>query len=215
MAIADIDAYYMPEAEELPSNVAPWRIDRNRAALLIHDMQGYFLAPYDLRKSPARELLAHTAELKRSFEDAEAPVLYSVQPGGMMPEERGLMSDFWGPGMTGADVDRRISGELRPNPQNTVITKWRASAFFRTDLLNIMQGLGRDQLVIAGIYAHVGILMTANDAYSNDVQPFVVADAIADFSRQSHMGTIEYLAGRCAVVTTTSSVLDSVSTDRD
>ena len=57
-----------------------------------------------------------------------------------------------------------------------------------------MRGHGRDQLVICGVYAHVGILMTAHEGFSNDIQTFLVADAIADFSADFHRMALEYAA---------------------
>lgn len=57
------------------------------------------------------------------------------------------------------------------------------------------------------MYAHVGILMTAVEAFTNDIQPFLVADAVADFSEQYHRMALDYAAERCAVVTTAKTVL--------
>ncbi|MFO5713139.1 isochorismatase family protein, partial [Klebsiella pneumoniae] len=59
---------------------------------------------------------------------------------------------------------------------------------FHPYLLQRMRSAGRDQLVLCGVYAHVGVLISTVDAYSNDIQPFLVADAIAAFS-EAHQRT--------------------------
>jgi isochorismate hydrolase len=60
--------------------------------------------------------------------------------------------------------------------------------------------------LICGVYGHVGVLMTAVDAFSNDIQPFLVADAVADFSAEFHRLALTYAAQRCAMVVTTKEV---------
>lgn len=45
---------------------------------------------------------------------------------------------------------------------------------------------GRDQRISCGMYAHLGVPPTAADAFMNDIQPFVVADAVADSSAEEH-----------------------------
>ena len=82
------------------------------------------------------------------------------------------------------------------------MTKWRYSAFQRTNLRERLQAMGRDQLVITGIYTHIGCLTTAVEAFMQDVQPFLVADATADFSRAEHVAALHWAAGRCARVVT-------------
>ena len=69
-----------------------------------------------------------------------------------------------------------------------------------------MRADGRDQLVICGVYAHVGVLMSAVEAFTHDIQPFLVADAVADFSEEYHRMAVGYAAERCAVVVTAKEV---------
>ncbi|GAA3041064.1 hypothetical protein GCM10020000_19620 [Streptomyces olivoverticillatus] len=51
------------------------------------------------------------------------------------------------------------------------------------------------------------MLMTAVEAFTNDIQPFLVADAVADFSQAYHRLALDYAAERCAVVATTKGIL--------
>ncbi len=204
--IPPIAAYPMPGIGDLPRNTADWTVDADRAVLLVHDMQRYFLKPIPA-EGPGDALLDNAALLRARCVAAGIPVAYTAQPGGMDPAQRGLLADFWGPGMRVDPVDREIVEPLAPRPQDWLLTKWRYSAFFRTDLLQRMREEGRDQLVICGVYAHVGVLMSAVDAFTHDIQPFLVADAVADFSQRYHRSALEYAAERCAVVLTAKEVL--------
>ncbi|WEH36697.1 isochorismatase family protein [Streptomyces sp. AM 4-1-1] len=203
--------YPMPAEESLPANTAPWIIDPSRAVLLIHDMQRYFLRPFRSAGSPGSELVENCVLLRERCAELGMPVAYTAQPGGMTDHERGLLSDFWGPGMRVSPDDRRVVAPLEPRTDDWVFTKWRYSAFFKSDLLERMRADGRDQLIVCGVYAHVGVLMTSVDAFTHNIQPFLAADAVADFSEKYHRMALTYAAERCAVVTTTRSALGQLA----
>jgi trans-2,3-dihydro-3-hydroxyanthranilic acid synthase len=198
--IPAIAPYPLPTAGDLPANTAPWTLDPRRAVLLVHDMQRYFLEPFADRMR--EELVAGAALVRGHLAGLGVPVCYTAQPGGMTEEQRGLLKDFWGPGMRTEPADRAIVAPLEPAAHDRVLTKWRYSAFFRSDLLEWMRAQRRDQLVVCGVYAHVGVLATAIEAFTNDIQTFLVADAVADFTEEHHRMAIGYAASRCAVVTT-------------
>ncbi|MBV9312675.1 MAG: isochorismatase family protein [Pseudonocardia sp.] len=82
------------------------------------------------------------------------------------------------------------------------MAKAQRGLFYRSDLLQQMRDEGRDQLVVCGVYAHVGVLMTAVEAFTNDIQTFLIADAITDFSVDHQQMAVSYTAARCAVVIT-------------
>ncbi|MFI6942080.1 isochorismatase family protein [Streptomyces sp. NPDC050418] len=202
--IPAIAPYPLPATGELPANTAHWSFDPARAVLLVHDMQRYFVGalPAGLR----RDLLGNAALLRAHCAGLGVPVAYTAQPGGMSEQHRGLLKDFWGPGMRTAEADRQIVAELRPAPGDLVLTKWRYSAFHRSRLLSWMRGQGRDQLVLCGVYAHIGVLATAVDAFSHDIETLLVADAVADFSQERHRLALRYAAECCATVVTTKEV---------
>ncbi|OLF10622.1 isochorismatase [Actinophytocola xinjiangensis] len=205
MGIPPIAAYPLPSAGDLPANVADWTVDPDRAVLLIHDMQRYFLRPFP--DEIALPLVSNVADVLDRCRAQGVPVRYTAQPGGMTDGERGLLKDFWGAGMTVEPADREIVEPLAPQPGDHTYTKWRYSAFHRSGLLAELRELRRDQLVICGVYAHVGVLMTAVEAFTNDIAPFVVANGTADFTPEDHRLALDYAARRCAVVCTAKEVL--------
>ena len=58
-----------------------------------------------------------------------------------------------------------------------------------------------------GVYAHIGCMTTATDAFMSDIKPFMVADALADFSRDEHLMSLKYVAGRSGRVVMTEELL--------
>lgn len=207
MAIPPISPYPMPTPEELPRNVPSWQPDPGRAALLVHDLQRYFVGAYPQGVSPVVPLLANVARILDVARNLGMPVVYTRQPGRMTRAQRGLLYDFWGAGMGTDPSVREIEPAVAPRPGDVVVDKRRYSAFHDTCLGDVLRGRGRDQLLVCGIYAHVGCLVTACDAYTRDIQPFLVADAVADFGPRHHRMALEYAALTCAVVVTTDQVL--------
>jgi bifunctional isochorismate lyase/aryl carrier protein len=207
MALPKIQPYSMPVAADLPQNRVAWTPDPKRAVLLIHDMQQYFLNAFTLGESPVNELLAHIYALREQCRKLDIPVVYTAQPDAQTPEQRGLLLDFWGTGINDHPELKHVVPELAPEEGDIVLTKWRYSGFRKTNLAEIMQDSGRDQLIVSGIYAHIGCLMTACEAFMQDIQPFFVADAVADFSLENHHMAINYAAQRCAVTLTTEDVI--------
>jgi isochorismate hydrolase len=203
MSIPTIAPYPMPSAAQLRAGPATWRADAGRAVLLIHDMQRYFLSFFPADRSPTKQLLANIGRLRAAAATLGVPVVFTVQPGRMSRAERGLLYDLWGDGMSDAPEARAVVDELAPAPGDLVVTKSRYSAFHRTQLVADLAAMGRDQLIVCGVFAHIGCLLTVCDAYSHDIQPFLVADATADFTAEDHRMALDYAARRCAVTPTT------------
>ncbi|GAB2483120.1 phenazine biosynthesis protein PhzD [Promicromonospora xylanilytica] len=203
--IPEITDYPLPDAADLPTSAVDWTPRADRAVLLVHDMQRYFLDP--LPRTVRRPLVENTVLLRERAVAAGVPVAYTAQPGDMTEQERGLLKDFWGPGMRRSPAERAVVDELAPADGDWLLTKWRYSAFFNTDLLARMRAAGRDQLVVCGVYAHVGILATAIESFSHDLETFVVGDATADFSATEHRQALAYVAARCGNVLAAKEVL--------
>jgi isochorismate hydrolase len=196
--ISRIEDYDLHAPEFSAANVVTWAQDDRRSILLVHDMQKYFLdlLPQALRRS----LVENCRKLVSYARGHQVPIYYTAQRGDMSPKERGLLYDIWGKGMSSATEHTAIPDEIAPRPQDVVLAKWRYSAFFATGLDEAFREHGRDQIIICGVYAHIGVLASAIDAYSRDIEVFLVQDAIADFSKQAHARALNYAAECCAKV---------------
>jgi isochorismate hydrolase len=205
-----IHPYAMPDPGHWPENRVPWRPDAGRSVLLIHDMQRYFLQPFTAESPPLTTAIPNMSLLRRQCAAAAVPVCYTMQPGGQSIAERGLLLDFWGPGLSASTDVTRIVEELTPTRTDTILVKRRYSAFHQTSLLELMRRERRDQLIVCGVYAHIGCLVTAIDAFMNGVQSFMVADAVADFSAADHMMALRYAVQQCSAIFSTKQVMDAL-----
>ncbi|RIR30785.1 isochorismatase family protein, partial [Mycobacteroides abscessus] len=77
--------------------------------------------------------------------------------------------------------------------------------------LEILHDANRDQLILAGVYAFSGITATSTDAVQNDIQAFIVADAVADYTSTGHNQALAWCAERTARILTTRSALGALN----
>ena len=207
MAIPKLQGYALPAAADIPDNKVNWSFEPARAALLIHDMQDYFVNFWGDNCPMMQQVVANIAALRHFCKQHNIPVYYTAQPKDQSDEDRALLNDMWGPGLTRSPEQQRIVAELTPDEADTVLVKWRYSAFHRSPLEQMLKETGRNQLLITGVYSHIGCMTTATDAFMRDIKPFMVADALADFSREEHLMSLNYVAGRSGRVVLTQELL--------
>uniref|UniRef100_UPI003F49871D isochorismatase family protein n=1 Tax=Streptomyces chartreusis TaxID=1969 RepID=UPI003F49871D len=206
MVLFQTVSYPMPAAGALPADGPSWSIDPSRSALLVQHVQQHLL--HALRdRAPVGELLANVGRLTRCARAAGVPVVYVVRVPGQPPVT-------WGRGPARPEppaeaAARAVADVVQPQPGDTVFTTKRYSAFAGTRLRARLKELGRDQLVVAGAPAHTDVLLTAADAWMQDLRPFVVADAVVDEAADRHTMAVRWLAATCAAVTLTDSVVES------
>lgn len=120
------------------------------------------------------------------------------------------MLDMWGSGPAadthGLDPELGLDeGDVR------LLTKRSYSAFYGNDSEVLLRRLGRDAILIVGVYTSIGCHCSAVDAFMRDVRAFLIADATADMDVADHAKGLETAARLCARVVATEAVCAALS----
>lgn len=143
---------------------APARL--SDAALIIIDAQNEYvdglLALPDI--GPA---LQATAELLRRARATASPIVHVAH--------RGQPGGAFAPDTHGA----QIAEPVQPNDGERIVFKRLPNAFAGTDLLQVLQDLGKNEIIMAGFMTHMCVESTARAAIDLGLKPTVVAAATA------------------------------------
>lgn len=211
MTIPKIAAYALSDALTPIDSKVDWTINPLQAVLLVHDMQAYFANFYDCTQEPMRSVLANMQQLITTAREQNIPVVYTAQPTNQASSERALLTDFWGPGIQGSHQSHHILDTVAPLAEDKIYTKWRYSAFQKSNFHEDLCAQHKTQIIICGVYAHIGILSTALEGFMRDYQCFVIEDAIADFSAEEHLWARRWIAGRCGKLYNTHNAIQQMT----
>ena len=79
-----------------------------------------------------------------------------------------------------------IVKDLTPRNNEVVIEKKQASAFFNTNLKQLLHELGIDTLIITGCTTSGCVRASVVDCISYNIRPIIVQDCVGDRSMESH-----------------------------
>jgi nicotinamidase-related amidase len=83
-------------------------------------------------------------------------------------------------------IGTQVIDILSPKPDDIIINKLRFSAFYKTDLDQILRRLGVDTVFVVGISTMWCVFLTATDALSNDFYTIIVEDLAACHKKEIH-----------------------------
>jgi nicotinamidase-related amidase len=86
-----------------------------------------------------------------------------------------------------------IHSRVAPQGGELVVRKTRFGAFSTTELHRLLQELGIDTLILAGVSTSGVVLSTVRDALDRDYEIYVLADTIADHDPKLHDVLVERL----------------------
>lgn len=200
MSIPKLNAYPLPQAADFPANKTAWRVDPKRAALLIHDMQRYFLAFYGEDSALVNELVSKVEALRRWADSHGVPVIYTAQPTEQKPEDRALLNDMW------PRPHHRRSGGAGGDAAAGPARAGHRAGQMALQRLPAQRSAGKNESLgprPAGDLRRLRPHRLHDDRlrrFMRDIQAFMVGDAVADFSEEEHKMALRYVATRCGAV---------------
>jgi len=190
-------------------NVHRMQLAKDRAALLVIDMQEFFLDP----ASPTFTCggLAVLPTVKRligAFREAARPVIYTRHVHSPDGSDAGIMGWWWEGMCVEGTPESEVHADIAPLESEKVVLKHRYSAFYNTDLETVLRCLEVEDLAACGIMTNLCCESTVRDAYYRDYRVFFPADATGSVSEEMHMASLLNLAFGFAFVTTAGEVME-------
>jgi len=179
-----------------------------RAALLVLDMQKYFIDKDSHALVPsAPAIVPKIKRLIDSFTKSNLPIISTRH---LNSEDDALMmSRWWKDVIIESNPLSEIVTELA-SPNAAVIKKTQYDAFYRTQLEDLLRGMGVEKLVVTGVMTHLCCETTARSAFVRGFVVFIPVDGTATYNEDFHFATYLNLSHGFAVPVLTDEILKSM-----
>jgi maleamate amidohydrolase len=184
-----------------------------RPALLIVDFMRGYTAPGEPFYAPAvADAVAKTEPLLRAARARAIPVIFtrvlyseSAAEGGLFVRKIPALCTLV-PGALAAEM----VPELAPLPNEVVLVKQYASAFFGTPLASMLTALGVDTLVLAGCSTSGCIRATAVDGVQHGFRVIVPRECVGDRAPEPHEANLFDIDSKYGDVESLATVLEKI-----
>ena len=153
-------------------------MNRSNTALVLHDMQNDFIKE-SLSRPEMQAIVKRTKALIDLAHSLPIPVIYTrveTDPAITFPSERAPYLRRPGSICLKGTPGAEIISDLKPGPDDYVITKVRSSAFYQTKLETLLRVKGVWILIVAGGSTNWGVEWLARDAKCRDIITVALSD---------------------------------------
>jgi bifunctional isochorismate lyase/aryl carrier protein len=213
-------AYFTPENISIQAPVFLAGIARKnsappfewkQAALLVLDMQRYFLEPGAHAYIPsAPAILPNLQNLIAAFEQYHRPVFFTRHLN--TSENAEAMAHWWHDLIRAENPLSALTPELTTG-EHPVLIKSQYDAFHQTDLETLLGQQNIQQVVVSGVMTHLCCESTARTAFVRGFQVFFLVDGTATYNQDFHHATLLNLAHGFATPMLTQELLEAFTKD--
>ncbi len=140
-----------------------------KSALILIDLQNDYFPGGAMELAGMTQAAARARELLAAFRQARRPIFHvqHLAPG---PD-----ATFFRPDTPGVEINE----SLKPLPGEALVRKHYPNAFRDTGLLEVLQGAGVEEVIIAGAMSHMCVDATTRAAFDYGLTCTVIHDACA------------------------------------
>jgi gluconolactonase len=197
-------------------------IDRNRAALLIQDMQNDVMmeggawgdsgAPEHAKEQNAVENCRRLGDACRKAGIPVIHVWYIVEDGAPglklnaplfqgVKDTGGLVRGSWG---------AKPAEGLEPQDGDFIVEKMRMNGWQDSTLESLLRGLERDQIIVTGAWTNMSVEHTARTGADKGYFMFVPEDCCSTMNADWHNASINYALQNVSTVTDCDAVISAI-----
>lgn len=181
-------------------------------ALLVVDMQHYFLDPSEHAFIPSSEaVMPNIKTLMKLCHRLKVPVILTRHINS--EEDAGMMGIRWKELIKKDDHRSEIHEDLL-EIGGEILEKSQFDAFYKTDLENRLKEKGIKQLIICGVMTNLCCETTARSAFVRGFEVVMPVDATAAYNYEFHLATFLNLAYMFNRPLKTHTLLQSIGKDR-
>lgn len=173
------------------------RFDPHHSALLVLDMQEYFLQPDSHAFIPsASAIIPGLQTLVNVYNALSLPVIFTRHLN--TPQDAGNMASWWHDLLT---EEHPLNGIIPALDQTNGVklVKTQYDAFHNTSLEDLLYSWQVAQVVICGVMTHLCCETTARSAFVRGFEVFFTIDGTATYTEAHHRATLLNLAHGFAV----------------
>ena len=168
------------------------KINHDRVALLVLDMQKYFFDQKSHAYIPSGQAIIPVINnLIKYFSSLQLPIIFTKHFN--EPETAGMMGTWWKELIDRNSSEADLIDEIDAT-KGTLIYKEHYDAFWNSNLDIMLKDKDVRQVLITGVMTHLCCESTARAAFIRNYQVFFAVDGTATYSQDMHLASLLNLA---------------------
>jgi isochorismate hydrolase len=165
-----------------------WNIVPKKTALLILDMQNFFLSSGSHAFIPsAAAIIPKINKINKELFQSGGKIIFTRH---LNTDNNAMnMGTWWQDILTESDTLSKLSKNLQIK-DNLIIHKSQYDAFYKTNLEEILVNAGISQLIISGVMTHLCCETTARSAFVRGFEVFFGIDMTATYNKSFHTSSL-------------------------